>query len=77
MKFQTVSMDAIGIMSEEEIGKTLSRLDSMIITTSNEKERKLLEKEHAYYAREKEIRELRSKSHLKYVETLANNQKSN
>lgn len=70
MKFQTVSMDAIGIMSEEELGKTLSKLDSMIITSGNDKERKQLEKEHCYYMREREVRDVRQKEHLKYMETL-------
>lgn len=73
MKFNTVSMDAIAIMSEEELGKTTSRLESLIITAGNDKERKLLEKEHCYYAREREVRDARQKAHVKYVEVLTAN----
>lgn len=79
MKFQSVSMDTIAILSEEELGKTLSKLESLIITANNDADRKQLEKEHAYYSREREVRDLRSKAHLKYIETYMpnNHQKSN
>jgi hypothetical protein len=73
MKFQTVSMDTIAIMSEEELGKTTSKLESLIITAGNDKDRKQLEKEHCYYMREREVRDHRQKAHARYVETVLTN----
>lgn len=77
MKFQSLSMDTIAIMSEEELGKTVSKLESMIITAGNDKDRKSLEKEHSYYMREKEVRETRQREHVKYVERLNVNNRLN